>query len=57
MATIRATRATRDLLAVQARERGVSSTVLLAETADERRREAVWRSERKATRIDARDAA
>lgn len=50
--TIRVTRATRDLLADQARERGVSLAALLAEIADERRREAVWRSEREACRID-----
>lgn len=50
--TIRVTRATRDLLAAQARERGVSLAALLAEIADDRRREAVWRSEREASRID-----
>lgn len=53
--TIRVTRATRDLLAEQARERGVSLAALLAEIAHERRREAVWRSEREANRIDAQD--
>lgn len=47
------TRATRDLLAEQARERGVSLAALLAEIADERRRDAIWRSEREASRIDA----
>ncbi|MGI8779368.1 MAG: type II toxin-antitoxin system antitoxin MazE7 [Solirubrobacteraceae bacterium] len=47
------TRATRDLLAAQARERGISLAAMLAEIADERRREAVWRSEREANRIDA----
>ncbi|MBA3420206.1 MAG: hypothetical protein WKF47_16720 [Geodermatophilaceae bacterium] len=51
--TIRVTRATRDLLAQQARERGVSLAALLGEIADERRREALWRSEREASRIDA----
>ena len=51
--TIRVTRATRDLLAAQARERGVSLSALLSEMADERRREAIWRSEREASRIDA----
>ena len=51
--TIRVSRATRDLLAAQARERGVSLAALLSEIADERRREAIWRSERKASRIDA----
>jgi predicted DNA-binding ribbon-helix-helix protein len=54
--TIRVTRATRDLLAEQARERGVSLAALLAEIADERRRDAVWRSEREASRIDAQNA-
>lgn len=51
--TIRVTRATRDLLAEQARERGVSVAALLAEIAQERRREAIWRSEHEANRIDA----
>lgn len=55
--TIRVTRATRDLLAEQARERGVSLAALLSEIAEERRREAIWRSEREATRIDAQNAA
>jgi predicted DNA-binding ribbon-helix-helix protein len=53
-ATIRVTRQTRDLLAQQASERGLSLAGLLAEIADERRREAMWRSEREANRIDAR---
>ncbi len=53
--TIRVTRATRDLLADQARERGVSLAALLAEIADERRRDAIWRSEREASRIDSQD--
>ncbi|CAN5515870.1 hypothetical protein BH24ACT24_BH24ACT24_07380 [soil metagenome] len=52
-ATIRVTRETRDVLAEQARERGMSLAALLAVIADERRREAVWRSEREANRIDA----
>jgi hypothetical protein len=52
-ATIRVTRETRDLLAQQAAERGLSLAALLAEIADERRREAIWRSEREANRIDA----
>jgi hypothetical protein len=51
--TIRVTRATRDLLAEQARERGISLAALLGEIAEERRREAIWRSEREASRIDA----
>lgn len=53
-ATIRVTRETRDLLAEQASERGLSLAALLAEIADERRREAIWRLEREASRIDAR---
>lgn len=55
--TIRVTRATRDLLAQQARERGVSLGALLSEIADTRRREAIWRSEREASRVDAQNAA
>ncbi len=50
--TIRVTRATRDLLAEQARERGVSVAALLGEIAEQRRREAIWRSEYEANRID-----
>jgi hypothetical protein len=52
-ATIRVTQQTRDLLAEQACERGLSLAALLAEIADERRRQAIWRSEREAGRIDA----
>lgn len=52
-ATIRVTRQTRDLLAEQARGRGVSLAALLAEIADERRRQEIWRSEHEANRIDA----
>lgn len=55
--TIRVTRATRDLLAEQARERGVSLAALLSEIADARRREAIWRSEREASRVDAQNSA
>lgn len=51
--TIRVTRATRDLLAEQARERGMSVAALLAEIAQDRRREVIWRSEHEATRLDA----
>ncbi len=51
--TIRVSRATRDLLAEQARERGVSLAAMLGEIADECRREAIWRSEREATLVDA----
>lgn len=50
--TIRVTCATHDLLAQQARERGVSLPAMLGEIADERRRNAIWRSEREASRID-----
>jgi hypothetical protein len=52
-ATIRVTVRTRDLLAEQARERGVSLASLLAEIAREQETEAIWRSEREATRTDA----
>lgn len=55
--TIRVTRGTRDLLAAQARERGVSMATLLAQIAEERRREGIWRSEREASRMDAENAA
>ncbi len=54
--TIRVSRATRDLLAAQARERGMSLAALLTEIAEERRREAIWRSEHEATRVDAQNA-
>lgn len=53
--TIRVSRATHDALAAQARERGVSLSALLAEVADERRREAMWRSEREASNLDRQD--
>jgi hypothetical protein len=46
-------RATRDLLAEQARDRGVSLATMLGEIAEDRRREVVWHSEREASRIDA----
>jgi hypothetical protein len=52
-ATIRVTHQTRDLLAGQASERGLSLAALLAEIADEHRRQSIWRSEREAGRIDA----
>ncbi len=55
--TIRVTRTTRDLLAQQAKERGVSLAAFLAEIADERRREAIWRSEREASLVDAENLA
>lgn len=52
-ATIRVTRATRDRLAQQARERGVSLSAMLAELALEAEREEAFRSEREAARADA----
>jgi hypothetical protein len=51
-ATIRVARSTRDRLAAQARERGVSLSSLLADMARERELEAIWESERQATRAD-----
>jgi hypothetical protein len=52
-ATIRVARATRDTLAEQARQRGLSLAALLAEVANEREIAAIWESERQATRADA----
>jgi uncharacterized protein (DUF1778 family) len=52
-ATIRVTRETRDLLAEQARERGMSLSSMLTELARDVAREAVFRSERDAARTDA----
>lgn len=52
-ATIRVSRETRDLLAEQARERGVSLASMLTELAREGERESVLRSERAAARADA----
>ena len=52
-ATIRVTRETRDILAREARERGVSLSAMLARLARDVDREAVFRSEREATRADA----
>jgi hypothetical protein len=52
-ATIRVTCETRDLLADQARERGVSLSAMLTELARDVAREAVFRSERDAVRADA----
>ncbi len=52
-ATIRVARSTRDLLAIQAQDRGVSLAALLAEIARERQTAAIWRSERAASRADA----
>lgn len=52
-ATIRVTRETRDLLAQEARERGVSLSAMLASLARDVARQAAFRSEREATRADA----
>jgi antitoxin MazE7 len=52
-ATIRVTRETRDLLADQASERGVSLSAMLADLAHDVAREAIFRAERDATRVDA----
>lgn len=52
-ATIRVTRETRDLLARQASERGVSLSAMLADLAHDAAREAIFRAERDATRADA----
>ena len=52
-ATIRVTRETRDLLAQQASERGVSLSMMLADLARDVTQEAIFRSEREATRADA----
>jgi hypothetical protein len=51
-ATIRVTRETRDLLAQQASERGVSLSTMVADLARDVAREAIFRSERDATRAD-----
>jgi hypothetical protein len=52
-ATIRVTRETRDLLAGQARERGLSLSAMLTELARDVARDGVFRSEREAARSDA----
>jgi hypothetical protein len=52
-ATIRVRGETRDLLAGQAREEGISLASLLARLAEERQRAAIWQSERAASRADA----
>ncbi len=56
-ATIRVTRDTRDLLAAEARQRGISLAALLAEIAREREIEAAFESERQATIADAQNPA
>lgn len=52
-ATIRVTRETRDLLAHQASERGLSLSAMLAALAHDVAREGIFRAERSATRADA----
>lgn len=56
-ATIRVARSTRDALAEQAHERGVSLASLLAEIARERELEAIFEAERQATLADAQNPA
>ncbi len=56
-ATIRVARDTRDLLAEQARERGMSLAALLAEIAREQELEAIFESERRARLADAQNPA
>lgn len=56
-ATIRVTRRTRDLLAEQAHELGISLSAMLAELARSAEREAIYRAEREASRADAGDLA
>ncbi|MGH7341005.1 MAG: type II toxin-antitoxin system antitoxin MazE7 [Candidatus Rokuibacteriota bacterium] len=56
-ATIRVPRATRDQLTRRAQERGVSLSAMLTEYAEALAREAIYRSEREATRADAQNAA
>ena len=53
--TIRVTRETRDLLAAQARDRGVSLAAMLEQMARDGVRQAALRSEREAARVDASD--
>jgi hypothetical protein len=54
-ATIRVSRETRDLLAEQARKRGVPLAALLGEIARRADREETLRAEREASRLDAAD--
>lgn len=54
-ATIRVPISTRDQLARRARERGVSVASMLTEFAETLTRDAIYRSEREATRADARN--
>ena len=55
--TVRVSLRTRDLLAAQARERGVSISTLLEELAAGADREAIFRTEREVTRAEARNQA
>lgn len=52
-ATIRVPRETRDRLAARARDRGVSLSALLTEFAERAERADAYRSEREATKADA----
>ena len=52
-ATIRVSRETRDLLAKQARRRGIPLAALLGEIARQADREEMFRAERQAARLDA----
>lgn len=56
-ATIRVARGTRDLLAEQAREQGLSLAALLAEMARKREVETIFESERQARRAEVGDPA
>jgi hypothetical protein len=56
-ATIRVTRETRDLLARQASERGVSISAMLSDLARDVARKAAFMAERDATRTDVENAA
>ena len=55
--TIRVSVQTRDRLAAQARERGISIAAFLTELASRAEREAIFRAERDATRAEATIAA
>ena len=54
-ATIRVPRETRDRLAEQARERGISLAALLSRLARDQELEAIYESERRAVRADAKN--
>ncbi len=56
-ATIRVARDTRDLLAEQARDRGMSLATMLAEIAHEQELEEIFESERRAIRAEAQNPA